>query len=164
MAALAVSGVINLRLQYHKKSTRLYVPPKIKIKIKPLSFSPLIPTPTLSRGNLLTPLAHGHSHDQHHQHGHHHHHHGHHHGHGHGHDHGHDHEHHGYERMVLRFARFTGWAPLADLLRENLVLCCVSMILLLVAAVCPYVVPARTAKPLQNLFIAIAFPLVGVSG
>lgn len=145
MAALAVSGVVNLHFRYHNKPTRrLYVAPKIK----PLLFSPLVPARTLSRSNLLTPLAHGHSHDHHHHH----------------HHHGHEHEHRGYEGLVLRFARFTGWAQLADLLREHLVLCCVSMALLLVAAVCPYVALARTVKPLQNLFIAIAFPLVGVSG
>jgi Zn2+/Cd2+-exporting ATPase len=154
MAALAISGVINLHFQCRKRSTRLYVPPKIK----PLAISPLIPACSLSRANLLTPLAHSHHHHHHHGHQHHHHHHG------HGHDHDHDHEHHGYEGLVLRFARFTGWAQLADLLREHLVMCCVSMALLLVAAVCPYVAPARTVKPLQNLFIAIAFPLVGVSG
>jgi Zn2+/Cd2+-exporting ATPase len=146
MAALAISGVINLHFQSRKRPTRLYVPPKIK----PLAVSPLIPARSLSRANLLTPLAHGHSHDHHH--------------HGHHHYHDHEHDHDGYQGLVLRFARFTGWAQLADLLREHLVMCCVSMALLLVAAVCPYVVPARTVRPLQNLFIAVAFPLVGVSG
>ncbi|KAG1363333.1 BnaA09g42040D-like protein [Cocos nucifera] len=37
------------------------------------------------------------------------------------------------------------------------------MALLLLASACPYVLPDRAAKPLQNGLIAIAFPLVGVS-
>ncbi|KAJ4816369.1 Heavy metal ATPase 1 [Rhynchospora pubera] len=161
MAALAVSGVLNLHFQYHNKTTHLYLPPKFKPFLSTPPPPPPIPKLTLSRHNLLTPFAHGHHHHHHHGHGHDHHHH-HHHG-PQDHDHDHDHEHRGYEGLVLRFARFTGWARLADLLREHLVLCCVSMALLLLAAVCPYVAPARTVKPLQNLFIAIAFPLVGVS-
>lgn len=64
---------------------------------------------------------------------------------------------------MLRFAKKVGWADLADLLRENLQLCCCSMALLLLAAVSPCVLPPRAIRPLQGLLIALAFPLVGVS-
>ncbi|PKU82222.1 probable cadmium/zinc-transporting ATPase HMA1, chloroplastic [Dendrobium catenatum] len=93
----------------------------------------------------------------------------------HEHHHPHDHQHHhgheqtcelelnGVQKAILRFAKAVGWVDLADLLREHLQLCCCSMILLLLSAACPYVLPARAAKLLQNAFISIAFPLIGVS-
>ncbi|OVA15916.1 Cation-transporting P-type ATPase [Macleaya cordata] len=67
------------------------------------------------------------------------------------------------QEAVLRFAKAIGWADLAGFLRENLQLCCCSTALLLAASVCPYLVPKQAVKPLQNSFITIAFPLVGVS-
>ncbi|KAJ3695561.1 hypothetical protein LUZ60_000938 [Juncus effusus] len=153
MAALAVAGALNLRFHSHTKRTNLHLPSRVKFQTltqtKPLLF-PSLRSP-------LIPLAHGHSHDHHHHHNHNHNHHG------HGHDHHHERQENGYEGLVLRFARFTGWEKLADLLREHLVSCCISMALLLVAALCPYVAPARMVKPLQNSFIAVAFPLVGIS-
>lgn len=86
----------------------------------------------------------------------------HHHHHGHGHSHGHSGELNGAQKAVLGFAKAVGWAELADLLREHLQLCCCSMALLLMAAMSPYLVPARSVKTLQGTLIAIAFPLVGV--
>ncbi|KAG0466726.1 hypothetical protein HPP92_018306 [Vanilla planifolia] len=83
------------------------------------------------------------------------------------HHHGHDHtgefEYNGVQKAILRFAKAVGWADLADLLREHFQLCCCSMVLLLLAVACPYVLPSRAAKSVQNAFICMAFPLVGVS-
>ncbi|XP_026455941.1 probable cadmium/zinc-transporting ATPase HMA1, chloroplastic [Papaver somniferum] len=94
----------------------------------------------------------------------------------HDHDHEHHHHHHHHhggggecleltnsQKAVLKFAKAIGWADLAGFLRENLQLCCCSAALLLCAAVSPYLVPKSVAKLLQNAFISIAFPLVGVS-
>ncbi|KAI3908160.1 hypothetical protein MKW98_029461 [Papaver atlanticum] len=67
------------------------------------------------------------------------------------------------QKAVVKFAKSIGWADLAGFLRENLQLCCCSVALLLCAAVCPYLVPKSNVKLLQNAFISIAFPLVGVS-
>lgn len=89
-------------------------------------------------------------------------------------DHHHHQNHHGHvhsaeselnslQKAILRFAKAVGWASLADLLREHLQICCCSMALLILAAACPYVLPARASKLLQNAFISIAFPLIGVS-
>lgn len=44
-----------------------------------------------------------------------------------------------------------------------MVLCCCSAALFLAAGLCPYVVPKPSAKPLQQIFALVAFPLVGVS-
>ncbi|WOK96145.1 hypothetical protein Cni_G04852 [Canna indica] len=102
-----------------------------------------------------------HDHENRHDHHHHyHHHHHHHHAHGHGHGYGVPNR---VQKAILHFAKAIGWVDLADLLREHLQLCCCSMALLLLAAACPYVLPGRTVKPLQNALIAVAFPLVGVS-
>ncbi|KAI3878207.1 hypothetical protein MKX03_009734 [Papaver bracteatum] len=89
------------------------------------------------------------------------------------HDHHHHHHHHccgggsselsDSQKAVVKFAKSIGWADLAGFLRENLQLCCCSVALLLCAAVCPYLVPKSNVKLLQNAFISIAFPLVGVS-
>ncbi|KAL3833295.1 hypothetical protein ACJIZ3_008031 [Penstemon smallii] len=100
------------------------------------------------------------NHDHHHHHDHDHHHHNHHHCNHHG---------HGHEQLTktqesfLRFAEAIKWTKLANFLRENLQLCCFSTALFLAAAVCPYVLPNYAAKPLQQAFTIIAFPLVGVS-
>nr|CAB3468848.1 unnamed protein product [Digitaria exilis] len=105
--------------------------------------------------------GHGHSHDHHHHHDH---------DHGHGHHHHHGHGHHGVDEhmggggaAVMRVARAIGWADVADALREHLQLCCISLGLLLIAAVCPYVPLLSSVGRLQAALIAVAFPLVGVS-
>ncbi|XP_042475541.1 probable cadmium/zinc-transporting ATPase HMA1, chloroplastic [Macadamia integrifolia] len=103
---------------------------------------------------------HHHRHQDHHQQHHHH-----------SHPHHHHHDHHQSEvpvlnrsqEAVLRFAKAIGWIDLANFLREHLQLCCCSTAMLLVAAACPYLFPKSVMKPVQNAFIAVAFPLVGVS-
>ncbi|XP_047087005.1 probable cadmium/zinc-transporting ATPase HMA1, chloroplastic [Lolium rigidum] len=124
-----------------------------------LSLAPQPPLLLPSRRSLLfTPRAHGD-----------HHHHNHNHGHGHGH-HGHGHGHDGAEvhgggggAAVMRVARAIGWADVADALREHLQVCCISLGLLLMAAVCPHVAPLSSVGRLPAALIAVAFPLVGVS-
>ncbi|GLJ16033.1 hypothetical protein SUGI_0266000 [Cryptomeria japonica] len=103
---------------------------------------------------------HGHDHSVHHHHGHHH-------------QHGHVHKNleHGQEdgqlnaaqKALLNLAKASGWASLADLLRENFRLCSSAMVLLLLAALCHYVQPKAAAKSAQNALIALAFPLVAIS-
>ncbi|CAI0405705.1 unnamed protein product [Linum tenue] len=113
--------------------------------------------------------ANRHTHHNHHEDPHHNHHDDHHHNHGHGH--GHHHHHHGDEleeltgtqKAVIRFADAVRWTDLASLLREHLQLCCCSAALFLAAAICPYLAPKAVAKPLQNAFMIVGFPLVGVS-
>lgn len=102
--------------------------------------------------------------------GHHHHHHNNHHHDHHDGDPNHHHHHHcgdcaeptGPQEAILRFAKAVKWTDLANFLREHLHLCCFSTALFLAAAACPYLLPRPTVKPLQNAFIFIAFPLVGV--
>ncbi|KAK6924007.1 hypothetical protein RJ641_010207 [Dillenia turbinata] len=85
------------------------------------------------------------------------------------HDHHHHHHHGGAEKLkgsqeaFLKFAKAIRWMELANFLRENLQLCCCSTALLLAASACPYLLPKPVVKPLQNVFILLAFPLVGVS-
>ncbi|XP_043707892.1 probable cadmium/zinc-transporting ATPase HMA1, chloroplastic [Telopea speciosissima] len=120
---------------------------------KPFHASPL-------RCRTLACLAQGNGNHHHSHHDDHHHHHHHHH-----------HDHHQSEgtalnrsqEAVIRIAKAIGWIDLANFLREHLQLCCCSTALLLVAAACPYMLPKSVMKPVQNAFIAIAFPLVGVS-
>ncbi|KAG9440353.1 hypothetical protein H6P81_020518 [Aristolochia fimbriata] len=87
----------------------------------------------------------------------------------HHHRHHHHHDYHrglelnGYQEAVLRFAKATKWAELADFLRENLHLCCGSTVLLLLAAFSSCILPKLIVRPFQNALIFIAFPLVGVS-
>ncbi|XP_028110894.1 probable cadmium/zinc-transporting ATPase HMA1, chloroplastic [Camellia sinensis] len=105
---------------------------------------------------------HHHHHDHHHGHNHHHHH-------QHQHQHRHQHDHGGHANLTraqeafLRFAETIRWTDLADFLREHLELCCCAMALFIAAAACPYLLPKPAVKPLQRVFIIIAFPLVGVS-
>ncbi|PIA56645.1 hypothetical protein AQUCO_00700777v1 [Aquilegia coerulea] len=123
--------------------------------------------------SLIQCFAHTHTHDHHHhEHKHHDHNHPHEeHNHQHDHHHHHHHHHHGEEGVkltgsqvaILSFAKSIGWVDLANFLREHLQLCCCSTALLLLASVCPYVIPNQAVKPFQNVFIATAFPLVGVS-
>ncbi|KAM0912571.1 hypothetical protein ACQ4PT_012727 [Festuca glaucescens] len=63
----------------------------------------------------------------------------------------------------MRMARAIGWADVADALREHLQVCCISLGLLLMAAVCPHVAPLSPVGRLPAALIAVAFPLVGVS-
>lgn len=95
-----------------------------------------------------------------------------------GHHHGHHHHHHhhgcqhhcdgdgveptGAQKAFIRFAKAIRWTELANYLREHLQLCCGSAALFLTAAACPYLVPKPAVKPLQNVLVAVAFPLVGV--
>ncbi|KAK8456035.1 hypothetical protein SEVIR_4G265200v4 [Setaria viridis] len=124
---------------------------------KPLALTRRPPLLLASRQSpLFAPRAHG-------GHGHSHHHHGHdHHHHGHGH-HGVDAHGGGGGAAVMRVARAIGWADVASALRENLQLCCISLGLLLIAAVCPHVALLSSVGRLQATLIAVAFPLVGVS-
>jgi hypothetical protein len=62
----------------------------------------------------------------------------------------------------MRMARAIGWADVADALREHLQVCCISLGLLLMAAVCPHVAPLSAVGRLPAALIAVAFPLVGV--
>lgn len=93
----------------------------------------------------------------------------------HNHDHHeHDHHHHRHccsaeltvsnypQKVLLEFARAIGWIRLANFLREHLQLCCSSALLFLAAAACPYLIPKPYITPLQNSFMIVAFPLVGV--
>lgn len=133
----------------------------------PLALTSRSPLLVARRPLLFTPRAHG-------DHGHHHHHHGHdhlnHHGHEHHHHHhGHGHGDHGMDvngtgggAVVMRLAKAIGWADVADALREHLQLCCISLGLLLIAAVCPHVTLLNSVKRLPDALIAVAFPLVGV--
>ncbi|KAG2724321.1 hypothetical protein I3760_01G011600 [Carya illinoinensis] len=93
-------------------------------------------------------------------------------------DHNHDHHHHDQhhhhhchedaklsraQEAFIGFAKAIRWTDLADFLREHLQLCCCSAALFLATAACPYAVPKPAVKPLQNAFMLVAFPLVGVS-
>lgn len=92
----------------------------------------------------------------------------------HEHDHHHNHHHHhhhhcdeetelsGAQRALIGFAKAIRWTDLANFLREHLQLCCCSTALFLATAACPYVVPKPAVKALQNAFMLVAFPLVGV--
>ncbi|QDP16882.1 hypothetical protein Tsubulata_009111 [Turnera subulata] len=126
--------------------------------------------PALHRHSLrfLTKSS-SHHHNNHFVHDHDHHHHGH--EEHHNHHHHHHHHHHegdsasltGFQGALIKFARATGWVKLANILREHLQLCCCSAALFVAAAACPYLVPKPIVKPLQNAFMLVAFPLVGVS-
>ncbi|CDY46080.1 BnaA09g42040D [Brassica napus] len=111
--------------------------------------------------HLLTKSAcENHSHHHHHEHDHHHHHH---------------HHHHRHccsvgqtaskypQKVLIEFAKAIGWIRLANFLREHLYLCCTSAVLFITAAACPYLIPKPYIKPLQNSFMIVAFPLVGIS-
>lgn len=95
-------------------------------------------------------------------------------------DHHHDHHHHHHhhhqhgcsstelksesksQKLLFGFAKAIGWVRLANFLRENLHLCCSSAVLFLAAALCPYFAPKPYIKSLQNAFMIVGFPLVGV--
>ncbi|CAN7095947.1 unnamed protein product [Brassica rapa subsp. narinosa] len=100
------------------------------------------------------------------------------HSHHHHHEHEHDHHHHHHHRhccsvgqtasnypqkVLIEFAKAIGWIRLANFLREHLHLCCSSAVLFIAAAACPYLIPKPYIKPLQNSFMIVAFPFVGIS-
>ena len=62
----------------------------------------------------------------------------------------------------MRVERAIGWADVANALREHLLACCISLGLLLMAAVCPHVALLSSVGRLPSALIAVAFPLVGV--
>ena len=64
--------------------------------------------------------------------------------------------------MILQGAAAIGLTSLADVLRDNVQLCCLSMGMLLIAAICPYVLPPHLAPALQSGLAFSAFPLIGV--
>ncbi|XP_038900941.1 probable cadmium/zinc-transporting ATPase HMA1, chloroplastic isoform X1 [Benincasa hispida] len=121
---------------------------------------PNFPILHLRRRVLCSAAVTGRSNHDDHQHVHDHHHHHHRHAHHHC---DHDVELSGPQKAVIGFAKAIRLTDLANYLREHLQLCCCSMALFVAAAVCPYFVPKPIVKPLQNAFIVIAFPLVGVS-
>ncbi|KAJ4890735.1 hypothetical protein Rs2_30483 [Raphanus sativus] len=67
------------------------------------------------------------------------------------------------QKVLIDFAKSIGWIRLGNFLRENLHLCCTSALLFFAAAACPCVTPKPYIKPLQNSFMIVAFPLVGIS-
>ncbi|KEH31492.1 cadmium/zinc-transporting ATPase, putative [Medicago truncatula] len=99
--------------------------------------------------------------------------HNHNHTHNHNHNCNHNHHHHshdiddvnltGPQKAIISFAKATKWIDLANFLREHLYLCCASTALFVAAAICPHTLPKSLIKPVQNSFILVAFPLVGVS-
>ncbi|KAJ9670620.1 hypothetical protein PVL29_026896 [Vitis rotundifolia] len=168
-------GVNNSFEPFHHRTLFFYNHSLPKSLFPPLNF-PLLPRQRALQFVAKAEDSHHHHHHPHNDHNHdgHHHHHGHGHGHGqhhhHGNGHGHHHHHHGSgstlsrsQESFLRIAKAIRWADLADFLRENLHLCCCSTALFLAAAACPYLIPKPAVKPLQNAFIFVAFPLVGVS-
>lgn len=66
------------------------------------------------------------------------------------------------QRTISNVAAAVGLSRLADALRDNLRLCCISMALLLLAAVCPYILPQTVGPLLQTGLIISGFPLVGI--
>ncbi|MCO5591071.1 hypothetical protein L7F22_045048 [Adiantum nelumboides] len=66
------------------------------------------------------------------------------------------------QKMILTVAAALGLTKLADALRDNFRLCCLSMAMLLLAALCPYLANQRVGSSLQNGLAYSAFPLVGV--
>lgn len=66
------------------------------------------------------------------------------------------------QRMILIVAAALGLTRLADALRDNFRLCCLSMAMLLLAAVSPYVLHPDLGISVQTGLAFSAFPLVGV--
>ncbi|KAG7571873.1 P-type ATPase [Arabidopsis suecica] len=68
------------------------------------------------------------------------------------------------QKLLIKFAKTIGWIRLANFLRENLHLCCSSAVLFLAAAACPHLmIPKPYITHIQNSFMIVAFPLVGIS-
>lgn len=131
---------IRLKRVNSLKPTLSFTHPVIRFNFKPLNYRP------------VNCLSHPHINHQHHYHDHHHH-----------HRHNDCSELSGPQKAVIKFAKATRWLDLANFLREHLQLCCCAAALFLAAAACPYLLPKPAIKPLQNAFLAVAFPLVGVS-
>ncbi|KAM2967096.1 hypothetical protein FF1_027398 [Malus domestica] len=160
----------SLLLSHLPTTTRLNSPSLKTIFHHPLLRPPIfrfkslppLPPPRLRNSNTPRCTSGACDHDHDHDHDHHHH---------HNHDHHHHHHHHhhdsaeltGSQKQFFRFAKAVRWTDLADFLREHLQLCFCSAALLLAAAACPYLMPKPAVKPMQNAFILVAFPLVGVS-
>ncbi|KAL6222633.1 hypothetical protein ACLB2K_006025 [Fragaria x ananassa] len=121
-------------------------------------FKPSLLSPPRNFPTLRCSSAADHSDHHHHDHDHHHHHHHHHHYHV-----GDCAELTGSQKAFIGFAKAVRWTDLADFLREHLHLCFCSAALFLAAAACPYVAPKLAVKTVQNAFMIVAFPLVGVS-
>ncbi|KAI4330261.1 hypothetical protein MLD38_028561 [Melastoma candidum] len=134
-------------------------PPSPSLNLRPLLPSRLSsprPQPLAS----ATPHHHNHHHDPHHDHGH-----------VHGHPHRHHHHHGGIDdagggglglqRRLWEFARAIKWVDAADVLRENLGLCCCSARLFLAATVSPYEVPKGLVGPVCTSLMLLAFPPAG---
>lgn len=73
-----------------------------------------------------------------------------------------DSTHNAVQRIILMVASALGLTRLADALRDNFRLCCLSMVMLLLAAVCPYVLRQQIGSSVQTGLAFSAFPLVGV--
>ncbi|MCO5555222.1 hypothetical protein L7F22_008766 [Adiantum nelumboides] len=73
-----------------------------------------------------------------------------------------DESHNAVQKMILTVAAAFGLTKLADALRDNFRLCCLSMAILLLAALCPYLANQQVGSSLQNGLACSAFPLVGV--
>lgn len=131
---------IRLKRVNSLKPTLSFTHPVIRFNFKPLNYRP------------VNCLSHPHINHQHHHHDHHHH-----------HCHNDCSQLSGPQKAVIKFAKATRWLDLANFLREHLQLCCCAAALFLAAAACPYLLPKPAIKPLQNAFLAVAFPLVGVS-
>ncbi|XP_010429275.1 PREDICTED: probable cadmium/zinc-transporting ATPase HMA1, chloroplastic [Camelina sativa] len=67
------------------------------------------------------------------------------------------------QKLLTKFAKSIGWIRLANFLREHLHLCISSAVLFLAAAASPHFIPKPYITPIQNSFIIVAFPLVGIS-
>ncbi|KAI4326057.1 hypothetical protein MLD38_031409 [Melastoma candidum] len=143
----------------------LLLPPSPSLNLLPLRsiplHRPLVSSPLRRPRPPLAAQASHHHHDPHHDQGH-------------GHGHHHHHHHHGadddtaggglgLQRRLWEFARAIKWVDAADVLRENLGLCCCSAGLFLAAAASPYVVPKVLVGPVRTSLMLVAFPLVGVS-
>ncbi|KAL5714064.1 hypothetical protein ACHQM5_016076 [Ranunculus cassubicifolius] len=164
-AALSLLNSSRLRKRLRTKTISISSFPNHSHK--PYSIRLTSPPRFRHRSILCSAGAHDHHNDDHN-----HHHHG---GESHTHSHNHHHHHHhhhggggdtklnGSQEAILRFAKSIGWADLANYLREHLQCCCCSVGLLLIAAICPYLIRNQGVNTVQNVFIAVAFPLVGVS-
>ncbi|XP_023640287.1 probable cadmium/zinc-transporting ATPase HMA1, chloroplastic isoform X2 [Capsella rubella] len=67
------------------------------------------------------------------------------------------------QKLLIKFAKATGWIRLANFLREHFHLCFSSAVLFLVAAASPHFIPKPYVTPIQNSLMTVAFPLVGIS-
>lgn len=152
-------GLATLRLA--RVNSFSILPPKTLLRQKPLPLR-ISASLSLPRRSIRLRAVEDHHHDHHHddEQDHHHHHH-------------HHHHQHGCcsvelkaeskpQKVLFGFAKAIGWVRLANFLREHLHLCCSAAALFIAAAACPYLVPKPYIKSLQNAFMIVGFPLVGV--